>query len=193
MRSNLCAVEVEDAPAIAARLQFGADTHALQFAGGQDDTTPLARILLDARDGASLLGTFEGFVAFKQFAIDAHYKLIAALLQFLPLALKLPLPLHLRSMILLPGILGALPGHRFLLRGLLQGVGRVYHLQDHLLLAALLSAQVLHLLLHRVQLFCVSDRTAVEALFEGAQAAAQFLQRPFSLFLSLKSGLQLLL
>src|SRR5450755_3050139 len=85
----LLAIKVENTPAVAARLQVLADARALQFAGCQNNATPLARILFDFGDGAALLGTFERFVTFEQITVDVAGKLIAPGQCLLQLAFKL--------------------------------------------------------------------------------------------------------
>src|SRR2546422_97351 len=56
---------IQNAPTIATRLQFSADTHSLHLAGSQNHSAPLTRILLNFRDGASLFSTLQGFIALK--------------------------------------------------------------------------------------------------------------------------------
>ena len=71
------AIIIKDAPAVAAHLEFRADAHALEFAGGQDYAAPLAGVLFDLRDGSPLPGLAHLLVAFDQVAIQRTRQLRA--------------------------------------------------------------------------------------------------------------------
>src|SRR5215831_13102656 len=74
---SLSAVIVQDAPAIAACLQFGAGADMLQLAGGENDPAPLTQALLDFGDRPSLPGAADIVVSGEQACIEPGCHLLA--------------------------------------------------------------------------------------------------------------------
>ena len=74
---------IQNASTIGACLQLVAGADSLEFAGGEDDAAPLAGILLDFGDGASLFGAAHGVVAGDILGGDAGRQLRTFGLEFL--------------------------------------------------------------------------------------------------------------
>src|SRR5579883_3027664 len=149
-REQRSTIVVEDAPAIAACLQFWTDAHALKLAGRKNDAARLAGILLNLRDHPALLGFAQSLITPDQFAIEARRQLCSLLAQLLQTQLQLRPARGPAGGGLLPRLLCLAHYLLFLRNALAQALRRLHDLQRHLLLARLLRPQVLHLLLESV-------------------------------------------